>query len=376
MLWIEPPSMSTDPAATGEPPAAAATAKEDVRLGTAFAGVCEGDQDAHRDTILARITAALSALGDGSGGLRLRLLLASANARLSLNAEAPASRYLLGMHDQEDLCEWRESAARAIEDLSRVEEMLDRWPEPANEEQEAEYAALGDDLELLSAFAGVFLALTEKDRPEPDVMVEALSDLSSYLEAEDEPLARSATLWQAVALNRLGRTDRATSLLALPLRAPGTSPTELFIRLQRLACLADRGDLEAAMVLALRMEEASTRWYRDERQQDEARRTCLWVRVGFIDRYVERLRELRRAEQLERWERMRDHAAEALMEDGKPAFVARLGRAMPMVVDAEEVLQDVAKLLAESTRGPDAEGVPVKQPLPQATPTTQTAPAG
>lgn len=375
LLWLEPPSLPIDAVATGEPPDATAAVAERVRLGTAFADAHEGEQEGSEDAIPARTAAALSALGGGSDSLRLRLLLASANARLSQGADAPASRYLLGLHDQEDLCEWRKTAARALEDLSRAEAILDRWPEPINEEEEAEYAAFGDTLELLSAFARAFMALTEEDPPEADAMIEALSDLSPHLEAEGEQLARAATLWQAVALSRLGRTDRAISLLSLPLSAPGTSPTEFFIRLQRLSCLADRGDLEAAMVLALRMEEASMRWYRDERQQDEARRTCLWMRLGFIDRYVKHVRELRRADQLERWERLRQHVTGALLEDGEPALVARLGRAMPMVVDAEDALQDAAERLAESTGAQESEGAPVEA-QPEAFPTTQTAPAG
>ena len=373
-LWIEPQNMPTDAVDIGELPVSVAAMAEHVRLGTAFA-VAPGGELEGTDAILARIAAALSALGDTSDALRLRLLLASANVRLSLGDEAQASRYLLGLQDQEDLREWRESASRAIEDVSSAEEILDRWPEPTNEEQEAEYAAFRGDVELLSAFARVFVALTEEDQSGSEAMTAALSDLSPYLEAEDEPLARAATLWQAVALKRLGHIDQAISLLSLPLSAPGESPTELFIRLQRLACLADRGDLEAAMVLALRMEEASLRWYRDERQQDEARRACLWVRLGFIDRYIERVREQRRTDQLERWERLRDRVAEALLEDGDPALVARLGRAMPMVVDVEDTLRDAADRLSESAGRAEAEGSSVEPP-PETALTTQTAPTG
>jgi hypothetical protein len=190
----------------------------------------------------------------------------------------------------------------------------------------------------MEAFARMFLALADPDPPDSAALAQAVSSLATYLEAENKELAVSAALWQAEALRKLERPDRAVELLSLPLSPPGTSPLEFFARLERIQALADAGDLEAAMVLALRMEEACHRWYQDQQRQAEARRACLWLRVRLYEQYVKDV-ERKPDEYVMRWNKLLDRVRKALWPDSGPAEVPRLGWTMPLLLDPLEALE-------------------------------------
>ena len=372
-----PPMTTSAPAqpANQHPPVVPDETTPVVSLGTAFGGVNGNQGQPEVQRLLKRIAATLSALQPDDKQVRLQLLLASANLRLSRSAEPAASRYLLGLQSAEDLRRWNDTATSALEDLELARETSRQLPDPATEQEEADYDRHDENLELMAAFARMFLALAQSDAGDTAALAQALGDLSGYLELEDERLARAATLWQAVALHRLGRPDRAVDLLSLPLSKPGPAPVELFIRLERLACLADRDDLEAAMVLALRMEEACLRWYQDQHKQAEARHALLWLRLRFFDRYLQRAQDRPGTDQLDAWRRLTDQIRQTLLEDGRPATLARLGRTIPVLVDPAEALQAAERLRAEPLAPPPREPPPAEQPAVESAPAEEPPPA-
>ena len=110
-----------------------------VRLGDAFGGVEVDEGEADAEGVLKKIAATLSAVSQSDAQVRLRLLLASASLRLSRSAEPAASRYLLGVQDEEDRSRWSEVARLALAELGRAGEILDHLPDPTSEEEEAEH---------------------------------------------------------------------------------------------------------------------------------------------------------------------------------------------------------------------------------------------
>ena len=357
-----------------------------VLLGRRF-GLRDGlDQPSSQEALLAELRVASERSAQDAGTDRITLMLGSANVRLALSAEPAVSRFLLGIAEEADRQAWGESARQALRDLARARELWEALPEPASEAEESTLDRLGESIDMLEAFAHVFLALSKPGASDTETLTGAVIGMSEFLEIEDRRVARTATLWQAVALRRLGRPERAAEMLDLPLSTPGASPLALFSRLERLWCLADVGDLEAAMVLALRMEEACGEWYQeDQTRMTQARRACSWVRLQLYRRYLQRVRERGDDAEVEAWERLCLRVRDALLEDEQPPVpVARLGKTMPLVIEYQDALLRVEEPATQPASQPaDDSGSPdaaentnePQQPGPDAAPETAPAPA-
>jgi hypothetical protein len=213
---------------------------------------------------------------------------------------------------------------------------------------------------VLESFARIFAALASlSDESDPSELSSAAIELSEFLEDEDRAIARAATLWQAVALRKMNRPDRAFDLLDKPLSPPGNQPIAFFNRLERIRCLADLGDVQAALVLAIRMEEAANRWYRDETRQIQAQRAATLVRLQLCEKESESVGQLaQNAPAGDRWKKMCARIRTLLSEDEPPRTVVRLGTTMPVIVAAP-----IDPPVDMPIRDPDAD-LPEQDPQP------------
>jgi len=297
------------------------------------------------------------------------LLLASSSIRLAQTAEPAATRYLLGIDTDQDRAAWLEIATEALAELELVGETLDRLPDPVDEEEEAAIERWIAESEVLESFARIFAALASlSDESDPSEISSAAIELSEFLEDEDREIARAATLWQAVALRKMNRPDRAFDLLDKPLSPPGNEPMAFFNRLERIRCLADLGDVQAALVLAIRMEEAANRWYRDETRQLQAQRAATLVRLQLCQKENDSVGQLvQDAPASDRWTKMCDRIRTLLTEDEPPRTVVRLGTTMPIVFAAQIDLPVGVKIPDPDADPPEQDPPPADDELDQDT---------
>jgi hypothetical protein len=224
-------------------------------------------------------------------GEQAELLLRRANWLLAAASEPHASRFLLEIERPDDRAAWSELIDRAQRDVEAARELLERMPEPASEEEEEQADTMRATADTLQAFARLFSGLCAADGADGNALYAVTAELSLYLDDENRALARAANLWQAVVLRTIGQPDRARDYLELPLSTPGKAYAGLFIRWQRLHCLADEDQLPAALVLALRMEESCNRWFTDAARREPATRGCMWQRLKLYERYQQQLEE-------------------------------------------------------------------------------------
>lgn len=305
----------------------------------------------------------LAALGPDDATARVRLLLASANVRLAIDAEPFASRFLLEIQSPDDLRDWNTAATQALTEIVQARQTLDSLPDPATERDRDHLDSLQDATETLESFARLYLALTRSpENQERDALSKAAIDLASLLESENRPLAKAATLWQATTLRRIDRPDRAFDLLDKPLSAPGPELVALFNRLERIRCLADLGDLQPALVLALRMEEACDRWYRDERKEQQTRRACTLLRSSLCRTALRNAADSNDPQWTQAWNDICARIDRALLEEDRPQAVARLGALIPILDLETEDSPDAPP----SDDPPETE--PLQDELPEAEP--------
>jgi hypothetical protein len=207
---------------------------------------------------------------------RARRLLIATNLILADAMEPSCTRHVLYLDNFD-----HSARSRDAEWLNRADELLAK----ANAALDlAEAHGAVDSISTARSHATVLDAFLKtiraylgegSDPKAKEMLREAASGLSRFLEDRDSRLAAAATFWQAALLDREADADRVLAILDLPLSDPpkDTLPYSFHARLLRCRSLASRGSFSAAFALFLQMEELTTSWLNGREDAENAMRT-------------------------------------------------------------------------------------------------------
>jgi hypothetical protein len=191
--------------------------------------------------------------------------LAMANWLLAVPTASPATRWLLGLPEGDDLERIHESARDAQVHLARARKLLG----PEEPEAKERWRELRSAASLLDAFATLMFACADKPSSDTyrDACESAASGLGTARESERQIVAASAMMWQAHAFSLADRTERALSTLPDALAKPELLPYDFMARLLRCRILAESGESPAAIALTMRIREVSEDWFPQQDNQ-------------------------------------------------------------------------------------------------------------
>ncbi len=203
--------------------------------------------------------AALERAVDGADTPEARVSaeLALANWLLAEPMARPATRVLLGAAAAKDADVFSERAAAAGEHLRRARLLLK--PDLPNARKLRVIAG------TLEGFAKVFAAVAAAPKDgKCEACAGAAIGLAAARESDKPAVASAALLWQSYAWELAGRQERALTSLPEALQRPVQMPWDFFSRLLRLRILADSGQPEVAMTLAIRIQTLCDQWFAGE----------------------------------------------------------------------------------------------------------------
>jgi hypothetical protein len=165
-----------------------------------------------------------------------------------------------GAQSGEALAERAAAGTRQVNQAAVLLKELNENGDSSNAEE------LGQQIELLQAFAQVFAALAAAGDAEAskERLIDACGGLAMYLDDSEKEVAESAKFWQGVAYRRAGKPDRALEVLRPVLTTPASVRIGFLARLERCRALADRGEFVAALALATRLAARVDSWFDDE----------------------------------------------------------------------------------------------------------------
>lgn len=234
------------------------------------------------------------------GGLpEAEVRVALANWYVAEPAARPATRLLLGLETTDDRRAIVAAAEKASEHIERARQLLEEVEPQADEDKRLKRRLLQMS-DTVAAFVELFGAVRlgpDTDEATAETWRKAGRGLAVARESLEPQVAAAAQLWQAYALDRAGRRERALEVLAPALAKPEELPYDLLSRLLRMRLVADSGEYAAAVGLLARMEWALNDWMdnRDQRRNN-ARRLVGLLRHKIVTTW---LRHLRDAEQVE-----------------------------------------------------------------------------
>ncbi len=146
------------------------------------------------------------------------------------------------------------------------------------------------EVETLQAFARALRVYLSNDA-DTDAVRAAASELSVLLEESDKRVVAAAALWQGCLRNRTSEPSRVLTLLAPALADPTPEgmPFALFARLLRCRVLAAEDGHAVALALLTQIDERCERWFTDDSDRANARRTIALVRMNILAAWYDRL---------------------------------------------------------------------------------------
>lgn len=221
---------------------------------------------------------------------RTRAWLVAARCRLVRECAGPLSAELCWSAKPDP--ELGDIVRRAMRCLDSAETAMKEWPESVEEKVRRD---LGDRLDMLRAFAGLFAAMADLKADSEDSrsrLIEACIAVSMYLDDPNRGVAESAKLWQGVAYRRAGRAERTLQLLWPAIGDLSSNRVDFFARVERCRSLTDKGQYVAALALAVKLEEHLDDCMKgeDAGARELAEESLRWVRVFIHRRWAEELR--------------------------------------------------------------------------------------
>ncbi len=258
--------------------------------------------------------------------------LAMANWLLAVPTASPATRWLVGLPQRDDLERIHESARDAQEHLARARKLLG----PDEAEPKERWRELRSAASVLEAFAKVMFSCADQDDSPTyrDGCESAAVGLGSARESEKQPIAAAAMMWQAQAFALARRTERTLSILPEALARPDRLPYDFMSRVLRCRVLAETGEPAAAIALAMRMGAICDDWFPQQDQEAVQARRRL---VGIVQARVTRdwlARLAASPEAAEPLARTLDPLQKSLFPEGKTNPVYHLETALPILIEA------------------------------------------
>ena len=209
---------------------------------------------------------------------KAQLALAAARCAIVRQCAGPLSLELNGLTTD------RAALAKAATDgkkyLDIAADALGRLPADVDETRRR---TLQDRIDMLRAFADVFLALAQRagspsapaDSDDAAQTAKRLTDacvgLAVFVDDPNPGIAQSAKLWQGVAYRQAGRPDRTLNLLLPAIASLRSSRVDFFIRLERCRALSNKRLFIAALSLVMKLEKRVNVWLASEDQQARTR---------------------------------------------------------------------------------------------------------
>lgn len=307
-----------------------------------------------------RTDALIEAAGRASdAAARIEHHLAAANWILACQIEPQITRLLLGIDEPGDTDALAASVALAQQQLDTAGCLLadladqaeiaappsdDQQPEEDSQPMAGRLEALHSDL---SAFAEA-LATIAADTSDDQVVQRArrsASQLGVLLEDTRPGVAPAAIVYQALLFARIGRMDRAMTVLDLALRPLPADAEALsfFGRLLRCRFLARQGAYAVAWSLLLKLEERCQEWFDTPQARAEATATVAVVRLEVARSWKESLAEAGAADGSAWCEAAERRIGKPLFGGDESPTVMRIGHAVPMLTDLPDAPSDNAQ---------------------------------
>jgi hypothetical protein len=206
---------------------------------------------------------------------RARAELAQANWWIAVPTARPATRLLLGVESPADRNRIAQCAAEARKHLEQGRERLGQVAGADKPDTEKQKTELDQSADTVAGFIDLLatVGLPADSETTREAWRKAGRRLALAREADDPDLAAAALLWQAYALDRSGRRERALEALPDTLEEPEHLPYDFLSRLLRCRLMAASGQSAAAVSLLARMEPQLKNWIDNQNQdRNNARR--------------------------------------------------------------------------------------------------------
>lgn len=268
--------------------------------------------------------------------------LAWANWLLAEAAACPATRWLLGFEEKEDLSTLAAAAGQARERLDKARKTLESIsPGTLNDEERRQRNRLLSSADTLDPFARLFAALADRDDEATfkAACADAAVELSASREAADDSVAASARLWQSFGWAMAERRDRALLSLAPTLKPPEQFPYDFFSRLLRCRIALQQQQYAAVTALAIQMRRQMEPWFRNSpapERLNDARRLAALLQYKAQALWLEHLRE-DESPQADTLEQMLNDLENRFFPEDAAVGLFCLERAVPLVVEPPEI---------------------------------------
>ncbi|HOW73941.1 MAG TPA: hypothetical protein PKY77_25335 [Phycisphaerae bacterium] len=224
--------------------------------------------------------------------------LAIANWLLAVPTSHAATRWLVGLADDEDLALLADSAAsarrhveKARKELEAVGKLTSR-PEDGLNDRASRLATTAASLEPFATLLAAGRMTETDEKARQGAWGRVARGLAAARESTDEDLAAGALLWQAFAWQMAGRTERAKSGLPEPLTPPSKPGYDFLARLLRCRLLSDAGQFTAATTLTIEIRRQCSAWFKGDPSNAAAppQRLAALVQCQIGKRWLQRLR--------------------------------------------------------------------------------------
>lgn len=218
--------------------------------------------------------------------------LGCANWLVAVPPAQPATRWLLGVQDADDLRAIAKAGREAAEQVSRAQKLLEEAPEPKEEQDRKRHQALSEAAASVEAFAAIFAQAESgaQTEAEQEAWRKAARQLAIARESKQAPVAAAALLWQAFSFERAGRRDRALEALPDALAPAEHWPYSFMSRLLRCRMIAEDGRQAAATALLSQMQEQLKDWTTNQNQErNNARRLIGIVQYRIVTDWMKKL---------------------------------------------------------------------------------------
>lgn len=216
--------------------------------------------------------------------------LAAARCVIVHECAVPLSRELNGMAVESHAL--ASSVAAGEDCLHAAAEAMQHLPDGFDSDRRR---ILQDRIDMLRAFADVFVALAARDGSDSASarLTDACVGLAVFVDDPNRGIAESAKLWQAVAYRQAGRADRTLNLLRPAIGSLRSSRVDFFTRMERCRALVDAGRFVAAQSLAMRLEKRVNVWMvkEDDATRKRAADTLRRFRANSYKQWAIDLRE-------------------------------------------------------------------------------------
>lgn len=263
---------------------------------------------------------------------RASVELAMANWLLAVPTASPATRWIVGLPESNDLPRIHESAVEAQEHLARARKLLGAETEE-DKDRRRELRTAASNLESFARLLGAC-----SNSPDSSGYRQACEDaavgMATARESDKLQVAAAAVMWQSLAWTSIGRQERALATLPEALSRPERLPYDFLSRLLRCRVLAESNEPAAAIALLMHVQAICEDWFpqQDKTAVNARRRLAAALQWKITQVWLKQLTKSS-PDVPSKVEATLSSAQETLVSKGRTSLAYHLETAIPILVE-------------------------------------------